>query len=398
MFGLKTHLQLLTDTRKRPLIKTPAVVGSALVMHLAQIGSLNGLDQTKGNCFWTKGLTDGVLPSGDTIGRVYDLIDLVPLRAVRKHIYSRLKRNKVLRPLFDDKLFTAVFDGHESSASYLRCCCGCLHREVKTAKGTEIQYYHRHVTAVLLCKEFVLLLDLEMQRPGEDEVAAAIRLLERLVVEYPRAFHIVMADGLYARAPFFTKVVEHGKHVIAVLKDERRDLIQDARGIFKDQQPLVIREGRITRHCWDVEELASWPQFGKNIRVVRSLETTIRSRQMTGEEFETVSDWLWVTTLPKEMLGTESFVVLAHKRWDIENKAFNELVTYWHADHVYAHGRIAIEAFWLTTMLAYNLFHAFINRNLKPTLRLRYTKSFIASAISAELWKLKVRPTAKAPP
>jgi hypothetical protein len=26
-----------------------------------------------------------------------------------------------------------------------------------------------------------------------------------------------MADGLYARAPFFAKVVEHGKHVIAVL-------------------------------------------------------------------------------------------------------------------------------------------------------------------------------------
>lgn len=398
MFGLKSQLKLITDSRKRPRIKTPVVVGSALVMQLAQMGSLNAVDQTRGNCFWTKGLTDGVLPSGDTIGRVYDLIDLDTLRAVRKHIYSRLKRNKVLRPLFHDKLFTVIIDGHESSASYLSCCCGCLQREVKTARGTEIQYYHRNVTAVLLCKGFVLLLDLELQRPGEDEVAAAIRLLERLFVEYPRAFDIVMADGLYARAPFFAKVVERGKHVIAVLKDERRDLIQDARGIFKDQQPLLMREDNITRQCWDVEELTSWPQFGGKVRVVRSLETTIRRRQMTGEEFETASDWLWVTTLPKEMLGTEVFVVLAHKRWDIENKAFNELVTYWHADHVYAHGRVAIEAFWLTTMLAYNLFHAFINRNLKPAIRSRYTKSYIASAISSELWKLKKRPTANAPP
>jgi hypothetical protein len=254
------------------------------------------------------------------------------------------------------------------------------------------------ITAVLLCKEFVLLLDLEMQRPGEDEVAAAIRLLERLFIDYPRAFDVVMADGLYARAPFFKKVVEHGKHVIAVLKDDRRDLLQDAMGIFSQEQPVVVRSGNITRQCWDVEELDSWPQFGEKVRVVRSLETTMRHRQKTGEEEETVSDWLWVTTLPKELLGTESFVVLAHKRWDIENKAFNELVTYRHADHVYAHGRVAIEAFWLTTMLAYDIFHAFINRNLKPALRLRYTKSFIASAVSAELFKLKRRPPAKAPP
>jgi len=97
------QLKLITDSRKRPRIKTPVVVGSALVMHLAQMGSLNAVDQTRGTCFWTKGLTDGALPSGDTIGRVYDLIDLDTLRAVRKHTYSRLKRNKVLRPLFHDK-------------------------------------------------------------------------------------------------------------------------------------------------------------------------------------------------------------------------------------------------------------------------------------------------------
>lgn len=114
-----------------------------------------------------------------------------------------------------------------------------------------------------------------MQQPGEDEVAAAIRLWERLVLEYPRAFDVVMADGLYARASFFKKVALHGKHAIAVLKDERRDLIQDARGLFTQEQPIVLRDAHGTRQCWDVEELSSWPQFG-NVRVVRSLETTTR--------------------------------------------------------------------------------------------------------------------------
>lgn len=398
MYDLKALLQCIADSRLRPRIKTSAVVGSVLVMELAQLGSLNALEQTEGNCFWKRWIPDGVLPSADTIGRVFGLLALEKLRAALKHTYTRLKRNKVLRPAFHDKLFALIVDGHESSASYLRCCPDCLEREIKTGSGTVIQYYHRHVTAVLLCEGFVLLLDLEMQRPGEDEVAAAIRLLERLFIDYPRAFDIVMADGLYARAPFFKKVVDHGKHVIAVLKDDRRDLLKDAMGIFSQQQPIVIQKGEITRQCWDVEELATWPQFVGELRVVRSLETTRRRRQKTGETEESVSDWLWVTTLPEEMLGTEAFVDIAHKRWDIENKAFNELVTYWHADHVYAHSLVAIEAFWLTTMLAYNLFYVFIKCNLKPVVRMRYTKAYIASAVAAELCELKIRPTTKAPP
>ncbi len=375
-----------------------AVVGTALVMELAQMGSLNAVSQTGGNCFWKNWITNGAPPSADTIGRVFSLMEVNSLRPVLKHTYMRLKRNKVLHPAFHDNLFAVIIDGHESSASYLRCCPDCLQRQMKTASGSVIQYYHRQVTAVLLCKDTVLLLDLEMQRPGEDEVAVAIRLLERLFCDYPRAFDVVIADGLYARAPFFKKVVEHGKHVIAVLKDDRRDLIKDVMGILSQEQPVVVKDGTTTRQCWDVEELTSWPQFSEKVRVVRSVETKKRKRQKTGKEEELVSDWLWVTTLPKTLLGTEAFVVIAHKRWDIENKAFNELVTYWHADHVYAHTRTAIKAFWLTTMLAYNLFHAFINLNLKPVIRALYTKSFIASAVAAELCKLKKRRSAKKPP
>jgi len=74
--------------------------------------------------------------------------------------------------------------------------------------------------AILLCKDFPFLLDLELQMPGEDEVAAAARLLDRLFLNYPRAFDVVVADGLYAQAPFFKTVIAHGKQVIAVLKDD----------------------------------------------------------------------------------------------------------------------------------------------------------------------------------
>lgn len=362
------------------------VAGSALVMALAQMGSLNALEQTQGNRFWNKWLERSKLPSADVMGTVFSSIDCKSLRGTMRHIYSRLKRNKALQPAFSDNFFALVIDGHESSASYLRICDKCLQREVKTAHGIKIQYYHRHVMAALLCKDFLLLLDLEMQQPGEDEVAAATRLLERMFLNYPRAFDVVIADGLYARAPFFKTITAHGKHVVAVLKDDRRDLMQDAIALFSQQQPTVFRYDNVTRQCWDMEGFTTWPQVAEDVRVVGSLETTTVCRQKTGKSEELVSRWLWVSTIRKHIAPTESFVLTAHGRWDIENKAFNELTTYWHANHVYKHTVGAIEAFWLITMLAYNLFHAFITLNLKQIVRAAYTKLHLARLVSAELY------------
>lgn len=385
MYDLKEQLKVLRDGRISPRIKTPVVAGSALVMALAQMGSLNALEQTGEHSFWRKWLGTK-LPSADVMGTVCSLIDGNAFRGMLRLLYSRLKRNKALRPPFRDNLFALVIDGHECSASYLRCCDKCLQREVKTSKGSRIQYYHRHVMAILLCKEFPVLLDLELQRPGEDEVAAATRLLQRMFLSYSRAFAVVVADGLYARAPFFKTVIAHGKQVIAVLKDDRRDLLQDAMGIFQQEQPVVFQQDGVTRHCWDIEGFKSWTPFGQEARVVRSVETTTVCRQRTGEKEDCVSEWLWVTTLPKQWVPTETFVRIGHARWDIENKAFNELTTYWHADHVYKHTVGAIEAFWLITMLAYNLFHAFITLNLKPAIRQLYTKLHLSRAIAAELY------------
>lgn len=392
MYDLKEQLQGLRDGRIIPRIKTPVVAGSALVMALTQMGSLNALEQTGENRFWRKWL-GGNLPSADVMGTVFSSIDGNALRGMLRRLYSRLKRNKALRPPFRDNFFALVIDGHESSASYLRCCDKCLKREIKNPKGSRIQYYHRHVMAILLCKDFPILLDLELQMPGEDEVAAATRLVKRLFLNYPRAFDVVVADGLYAQAPFFKTVIAHGKQVIAVLKDDRRDLLQDAMGIFYQELPVVFQQDGVTRQCWDIEGFKSWTSFAQEARVVRSVETTTVCRQKTALKEGCLSEWMWVTTLPKQRVPTETFVSIGHARWDIENKAFNELTTYWHADHVYKHTVGAIEAFWLITMLAYNLFHAFISLNLKPAVRQLYTKLHLARAVAAELYAMDNRVT-----
>jgi hypothetical protein len=82
---------------------------------------------------------------------------------------------------------------------------------------------------------------------------------------------------------------------------------------------------------------------------------------------------MWATTWLAEKVSAPMIVHLGHDRWLIENRAINEMVTYWHADHVYRHHPTAIIAFWLTLLLALNLFRAFISLNIKPVRRTRHT-------------------------
>ena len=103
------------------------------------------------------------------------------------------------------------------------------------------------------------------------------------MLNYPRAFDLILADGLYARAPFFKFALKHGKDVIAVLKDERRDLLKDTWGLFKSEQSTSYRYGQIERECWDIEDFSSWSQLDCQVRVVRSIETKHCRRQNTRQ-------------------------------------------------------------------------------------------------------------------
>jgi hypothetical protein len=378
----------ISDGRQRPHIPTSRVVRGVLLLMLARLGSLNALEQTKSGCGWRRWL-GGPLPSADTIARVFCSVDLEAIRQVQRGVYTSLKRGKALGPP-PHGLMVLVFDGHESHASYHRQCPGCLSRTV-TSKGPDgqdvsrTQFYHRYVAATLVAKDQNLLLDLEPIRAGEDEIAAAIRLLDRLLLDYPRAFDVVAGDGLYARSDFFNAVIDRGKDVLAVLKNEDRHLMQDVRSLLPWVEPVEFDRAGGRVRAWDLEDLTSWTQVNRPVRVVRTEETRRVTKQRTGHVEEQTSEWVWVMTLSKDQVPTRAAVRIGHDRWIIENQGFNEAVNHWHADHVYTHDPHAMEAFVLVLFVAYNLFHAFWRRNLKPALRRRFTKQHIAAQIEAAL-------------
>lgn len=379
----------VVDRRLQPRIPTAVIVKSVTVLFWAQMGSLNALELTARSGFFRHWLGQCVC-SADTIGRVSTLLDAQGLRRGIHHIYDRLKRNKALPDHFG--IGVAVLDGHESHTSYLQHCAGCLERTIHTENTDRTQFYHRQVTLMLLpsarpgCEPIRLLLDHEPQRSGEDEVTTALRLLVRVIGSYPRAFDLVLADALYATAPFFNFLLARGKHALTVLKDDRRNLYQDAAGLFAH---LPARQGSFrNRQClwWDFPDLLTWPQVNTPVRVIRSLETYSVKRQLDGKDDPVTSDWIWVTTLPAQPVSTERAVGFGHQRWDIENHGFNELVQGWHADHVYRHDPNAIECFLLTAFLACNLFHAFFALNLKPEIRKNRTQVFWRRFMAAEIY------------
>jgi hypothetical protein len=196
---------------------------------------------------------------------------------------------------------------------------------------------------------------------------------------------VVGGDGLYAQGPFFNHVRAAGKHVLAVLKNDQRDLLADATALWEHMPPTAVFEGERHRECWDLSGFRTWPQCHSPVRVVRSRETWSVRRQLTKELEERVSDWVWVTTMPPELASTRATVQLGHARWDIENQGFNELVNYWNGNHVYRHEGTAILVMWLFTMMAANLFAAFYRRDLKPELRAAFDTLHIARQMLAEL-------------
>jgi len=372
----------VSDTRKAPRILTESFVQSGLVMFWLRLGSLNALAGTAASSFWNKWLGRD-LPSSSSMGRVYAQMGCDGYRTGLRNVYTTLKRNKAFDGI--GGIHAAIIDGHERTSSYLRHCQGCLERVKHTATGDRTQYYHRDVTIMIVGEKYRYLLDVELQLAGEDEVATATRLLERVLAAYPRAFQLVIADALYAQAPFINFLRARQKHVLIVLKDERRELYKDAVPLFDSQKPKIGKHRSSDCLWWDEEGFRSWDGVNESLRVIRSVEKTPVKRQANGETEEKESEWLWFTTLPQTMASTDLVVRLGHARWDVENHGFNHLVNAILADHVYKHDPTAIEAFCLVSFLAVNLFLAFFTFNVKvPSRRVR-TAAYWARLLSAEL-------------
>jgi hypothetical protein len=255
--------------------------------------------------------------------------------------------------------------------SRARHCPACSQRIVTLNDQPVTEYYHRGVVCHLIGTQIPVPLDLELIQPGEGEVPAARRLLERVFVTFPHFFDAVVGDGIYLEAPFVHFCLDHGKDVVAVLKDNNPALLEDARAVFDTLSPMRWQHGNGHVQFWDEEGFTSSENIRVPLRILHAREVETKRRRKAGHwvDHRQVHNWWWATTLSKKPLPTRALHAAAHGRWDIENDLFNDLVTHYGLDHCYKHHPVAIVALVLTLFIAFVLLKAFYHRNLKPPLR-----------------------------
>jgi len=366
-----TMLRGVRDSRPFAQIPTTPVLLSLVLGVVLRIASyLDLAEQTKRRrwrhlCHLKHAISD------DTFGYVTERLCLEDLRQSLATVAKTLKRNKALESCKINGLLFLSLDANEHCKSRSRCCEDCCQRQVEEtdAQGnqhTVTEYYHRYVFAQINGPQINVLLDLEPIRPGEEECAAALRLLGRVRRIYgPRFLDAITVDSWYVRGPFLRAVDKLGWWWIVVFKQERMEAYQEAMQLSRGQKPLLAFEDKERDRevqLWQVNDLRFSDEYLKPVSVVRSeerwTETRIEGGKRVSEARQT--QWLWV--LHGELAkgyGAKVAYRAGHRRWGIENKAFNELTQAYHLEHCYHHESTSMLAQMLILMLGFTLFTAF---------------------------------------
>jgi hypothetical protein len=320
---------------------------------------------------WSKRISD------DAFHYVSERFHLEDLRQSLAEANKTLKANKALESCKINGLLFLSLDANEHFHSRSRCCGGCCQREVKETdaqgqKQTVIEYYHRYVFAQINGPKLNVLLDLEPIRPGEGEAQAALRLLGRIRRVYGvRFFDAISVDSWYVQGPFLKAVEKLGWEWVVVLKQERMEVFQEARALSAGQKPALEFEDKACRRqvkLWEVNDLNFSESYGGKVRVVRSEESWVENKVIGGKMTRTpqTSHWWWMVSEGLRVYPCNVIYESGHRRWGIENKAFNELTQFYHLEHCYHHEPAAMLAQMLILMLGFLLFNAYAALHSQP--------------------------------
>jgi hypothetical protein len=357
--------------RSQPEIPTRCISSTLWLASLMRVSSFLQLQSETARRGWQHltGWSGSI--SDDALAYALERYDLEDLRQVLVEIHKTLKRNKALEAAKINGLLVVALDANEQFHSRHRCCESCCQRTIKVKDRDEqirevTEFYHRQVYAQLHGPDFSLILDLESIRPGEDEAAAALRLLGRMRRTYgPRFFDLVTVDAWYATEPFFKAVRKLGWPVVAVLKQERYDIYKEATDLSREQTPKEMELNERQIKLWDLRHLT----FGQSnsMRVVLAEEIWEQNHRVGTEKIRQTfqSHWRWLLDEQLNGYGPEVIWRIGHQRWGVENHAFNELTQHYHLTHCPHHEPMAILAWLLFLVMGFTMFELFVRLNSK---------------------------------
>lgn len=382
LYSSKVHqlgsmINRVRDERKQPQISSDVIFVVMLFGFLFRIQSMEELDREI-----RKGRLRKLVPqrkrqpSHDTVRRALCQWDLDSVAACHDQFIRKFKHLKGPQRGAIDGWRVAAIDGVEMFTGTGHCCPECLTRYHKDSGTTE--YFHRAVFMQKVGGDPRVIYGFEMLKgpdgseKAEGETTAAKRLIDQVHRHAGRVADVLTLDALYAKATVIHAALDAGQDVVVRLKDERRSIMKDAKGLFDTRPADVSWEERDSKgnvvhaKAWDEADLTSWPQVRVPMRVVKVVRTTERHIRR-GAESRVVTDvaerWI-ATTCAKAAVPARTVARIAAARWDIENMGFHDLKTYWHMDHAFVHHPTAIRAWMGILILAVNLLYTFVYEHL----------------------------------
>lgn len=334
-----------------------------LMKNLCGVKTMHAMEEqfNEKNCIETLQILSGdknlsEMPHSDTLNYYLERLSPNCLAQLRKKLIKKLIRMKSFqRGKLLGQYWRVILDGTGLFYFKEKHCDNGLIKTVTQEDGTKVRrYYHKVLEAKLVLSEkIVVSLDTEfIENEKEDvpkqdcEIAAAKRLLKRLVKDYPRLPVCIQGDNLYETEPLMKICRTKKWKYLFTHKGTRQKLLEESyewiwegngntqvRGIGKEKG-----DGEYINH---VEETAG-----------KEETANLFCYTYKTEEEQTVT-FRWLTNIELTEKNLEEMVNAARGRWKIENEGFNNQKNgIYDIEHLNSRNSNAMKNHYLLTQVA----------------------------------------------
>lgn len=250
----------------------------------------------------------------------------------------------------------AALDLNELFKSEKRHCPQCQVREktvqdAQGAKRTVHEYYHQAVALSWINGEIPFVIGWELLAPGEGELTAALRLLERLLPRVRQSLDLILGDALYCCRPFFQVVCGAGLEAMAI-SSTNTEMDAEIDLLMATEPPRLVPGLNVA--VWELESEAWRQALHRTLRVIHC------ERRYAAPAWKHERKRLRVvTSTPVALLPAGQGWKVGRSRWRIENGTFNVLTRDHALTHNYRHSVAAIVGLLAMRSFACLLTHAY---------------------------------------
>jgi len=340
VLGLERYLNRPGDGRRRPLIAARHLLWAQIIGEILRQGAYHAIE------FLVRSRARGVLGVGRPFGddALAYFTERLDVQATRRALAGALKRAKRNKAFENSRFIGLALDGSGTGRCQEAGCPLC--RPIRHAERGVVGHLHALSLLSIVGTGLVLPVDVEPYGPGDSELAASRRLLERAHGHLGARFaDYLVADSLYAAAPFLNRVRQLGLRAVVRLKENLPELARAVEARFASRPPdEVFKHGDDRVEVWDADDFDPWE--GLDWPTVRVL----RYRQHKPDGTVVQADWL--TDFPPAQVGSRALYGLAKSRWEIENGGFNDAKNRYGLERIRHHHENSLLIGWLLVCLA----------------------------------------------